>query len=292
MGFTAYTLEHYNKSMELKKNGLGSLRISKILNIKSRNAVEGWINKGRKPYYFSESRIKACNSNENIERMRKMNKITQPKAVKISAMLRTKKLPSSANVLDTDLAYILGVVYGDGHVSLKQRRVILSATDLDFVETFRQTLSKWSNFKVRFYSRNIRKPSYIKSRKLQWVAYIDSIDAAKLLSKFSLNKLMDSETNIKSSFLRGFFDSEGCVDCKGALSVYNKDFNLIKFVQRLLNSLEIQTNFHSYYGYTPDKSKKFKQHSLVVISKSKKRFKNLIGFNIQRKQIRLLQHAH
>ena len=103
---------------------------------------------------------------------------------------------------------------------------------------------------------------------------------------------MDSETNIKSSFLRGFFDSEGCVDCKGALSVYNKDFNLIKFVQRLLNSLEIQTNFHSYYGYTPDKSKKFKQHSLVVISKSKKRFKNLIGFNIQRKQIRLLQHAH
>ena len=40
MGFTAYTLEHYNKSMELKKNGLGSLRISKILNIKSRNAVK------------------------------------------------------------------------------------------------------------------------------------------------------------------------------------------------------------------------------------------------------------
>lgn len=274
-------------AMSLKKEGLGSLRISKTLNLKSRSAIEDWINKGRKPYDFSEARINACNSKGNVERLRRMSEITQPKAVKVSAMLRTKRLPNSARVLSMDLAYILGVVYGDGHVSVKQRKVILSAIDHDFVDTFRNILAKWSGFKVRFYSRNIKKPDYIKNRKLQWVAYIDSIEAVDFLSKFDLNKIKDADVAIKSSFLRGFFDSEGGVDVKGVLSVYNKDYKLIKFIEYLLNSLGIETTFRSYYGYTPDKNKRFLQYSLVVLARSRERFKNLVGFSIYRKQSRL-----
>ena len=98
-------MEDYNKAIELHKQGLGSLRISKILGHSNGGVIEDWINKNRKPYYFSEGRIQACNSKENVERMRKMNKITQPKAVKISAELRIKRLPEDAKYLsEEDLA--------------------------------------------------------------------------------------------------------------------------------------------------------------------------------------------
>src|SRR3989338_9883950 len=98
-----YSLEDYYQAMELHKKGYGSLRISKILKYPTRSAIEDWINKGRKPYYFSEKRINACNSLANIKRMRFMNKITQPKAVRISALLRTKQLPDKAKNLTPTL---------------------------------------------------------------------------------------------------------------------------------------------------------------------------------------------
>lgn len=287
MGFTAYTLEQYNTAMKLKANGLGSLRISKILGFNDRNVIEGWINQGRKPYYFSEARINACNSKENVERMRKMNKLTQPRAVEISAILRTKKLPESAKILSKNLAYILGVVYGDGHVSVKQRKIILSATDYEFVDTFKKALEEWSEFKVRFYSRMIKKPYYIKTRKLQWVAYIDSIEAAKFLSGFNLPDIYSADPKVISYFLKGFFDSEGCIDNKGSIYAYNTDYKLIQFVRSLLDLLDITNTCRSYYGFTPDKSKKVLQYSIRISSKSKKTFKSLIGFSIYRKQIRL-----
>jgi hypothetical protein len=45
MKITRYTQEQYNRAIELKNQGFGSLRISKILEINSRSAIEEWINK-------------------------------------------------------------------------------------------------------------------------------------------------------------------------------------------------------------------------------------------------------
>lgn len=52
---TKYTLEQYNKAIELNKQGLGSQKISKILNIERRGAIEDWINKGRK-----QEKLRSC----------------------------------------------------------------------------------------------------------------------------------------------------------------------------------------------------------------------------------------
>ena len=71
---TKYTLEQYNKAIELSAQGYGSQRISKLLGIKIRGAVEDWINKGRKPYYFSEKRILACNSISIVRKQRRLEK--------------------------------------------------------------------------------------------------------------------------------------------------------------------------------------------------------------------------
>src|SRR3989344_4522776 len=143
--------------------------------------------------------------------MRAMNKLTQPKASRIAAELIIKRLPESSKILTEDLGYILGVVYGDGHVSVKQRRVMLGVTDKEFAEKFKETIERWSGFKARFLTK-IQKPDiYIKSRKLIYLTYIDSKEAAIFLKNFDRNILLDSTTKIKSAFLRGFFDSEGHV---------------------------------------------------------------------------------
>ncbi len=241
-----YSIEEYNKAIELHKKGFGSLRISKILGYKTRSAIEDWINKDRKPYYFSEKRIKACNSKENVERMRAMNKLTQPNAVKISAELRTKRIPESAKILSEDLAYLLGVIYGDGHVSVKQRKVILGVTDKEFAMKFKETIERWSGFKARFFTRQIKLDEYIKSRKIQYVSYIDSIEAARFLKNFDLTTLMNAKTEVKCAFIKGFFDSEGTVLKMNSytkslgLSCSNTKLELISLIKRLLESLNIE----------------------------------------------------
>jgi len=287
-----YSLEDYDKAIELHKKGFGSLRISKILGYDTRSAIEDWINKGRKPYYFSEKRILACSSKENVERMRTMNKVTQPKAVKISAELRTKRLPKDAEVLNEDLAYIFGVIYGDRHVSVKQRRVILSVTDKDFALKFKETIERWSGFKARFFTRLIKLDESIKNRKVQYVSYIDSKEAANFLKDFDLNLLTYAKDEIKCAFVKGFFDSEGTVSKeKTGLSSSNININLIYLIRNLLNSLEIESKINVA------RTKPIKNYSgnkLIYVlhiykMESILKYYFLIGFSIQRKQERLVK---
>lgn len=294
-----YSLEEYNKAIELHKQGYGSLRISKILGYKTRSAIEDWINKGRKPYYYSEKRIQACNSKENVERMRAMNKLTQPKAMRISAELRTKRLPESAKRLNEDLAYLLGVVYGDGHVSVKQRKVMLNVTDKDFSLKFKETIEKWSGFKARFFTRNQKPNKYIKNRKMQYVSYIDSVEAAIFLKNFDLNLLINSEDKIKSAFVKGFFDSEGTVfnvekrNTTG-LACFNTKYYLINLIKIILDSLDIHSSMHirklySFEGYITNKN-----YYILGIYKKESilKYYKLIGFNINRKQERLVKQVN
>ncbi len=225
--------------MNLKNKGLGSYHIAKILGI-SRNAIEGWINQGRKPYHFSEKRIAAQTSLENIERMRKMNKITQPKACRISAEMRTKRLPESAKKISKELAYILGVCYGDGHISVKQRRIILGVTDQEFAEEFKRVLEKWSGFKARLYERKPRKCAYIKINKKQYVVYIDSKEVSNFLKKFNSSLFKKANKKAKSAFLKGLFDSDGGVrKSKFGLYFHNTNYGLILLVKELLESVGI-----------------------------------------------------
>ncbi len=282
-----YTLLDYSEAIKLHGLGFGSQRIAKILGYNTRSAIEDWINKGRKPYYFSEKRINACNSINNIKRMRKMNKITQPKAVKISAELRTKRLSESAKILSKELAYILGVVYGDGHVSVKQRKVILSATDKDFVLNFKDNLERWSGFKTRFFSRIQKPDNYIKNRKIQWRCYIDSIEASKFLKEFDLNEFVKANSEIKSSFLKGFFDSEGGAYTKRQVSAFNTNYNLVEFVRSLLFSLGIETKLYKY-NFNSAISKKPCYRINIYRKQSILLYWRIIGFSIKRKQDKLV----
>jgi len=273
-----YSLEDYNGAIKLRKKGFGSLRISKLLNL-PRPTVEGWINQGRKPYYFSEKRIKACNSKKNIERLRKLSKKSQPLAIKKARKLNTKPLKNSK--LTFELAYILGVLNGDGHVS--QRRIILSAIDKDFVQTFKKNLEQWSKYKSRFYSRLIKTDDKIKKRKIQWVCYLDSIEVERFIKNFDYKKL---RKNIdKVNFIKGFFDSEGSFSKDYELIAYNKDYKKLKLISQFLSDLGLDNRIRTYTVKNINKVN-IKYHYLKVLGKARYFFYQKIGFSIQRKQKR------
>jgi len=283
-----YSLEDYNKAIELHKKGYGSLRISKILGYSTRNAIESWINQERKPYYFSDKRINWCNSKENIQRIRKMNKITQPKACKISAELRRKKLSLKAKKCSKELGYILGTLYGDGHISIAQRRVILSVIDQDFALKFKETLEKWCGFKARYLTRIQKPDKYVKSRKLQYRIYLDSKEVSEFLKYFNLNLIKKASTDVKCTFLRGFFDSEGCATKKDILC-YNTNFKLIKFISDLLNMLQIDHTLREIKTLNNGSIKSYKPCYRIGIYKKGCIYKyyNTVNFSIQRKRERL-----
>ncbi len=271
-----YTLKDYNEVLLLKKEGWGSLKISKKFNI-PRATIEGWINCGRKPYYISEKRIKACNSKENIQRLKKLSKKSQPIAVKKAREINVK--PILNNKIDKNLAYILGVLFGDGHLS--QGRIILSATDKDFVENFKNKLEKWSKYDTRIYSRNIKVSGKIKKRKIQWACYLDSVEIGKFLKKIAINNLKEKQHKV--SFLRGFFDSEGSFSKDYELITYNKDLEKMKQVSKFLGDLKLDNRIK---GYTVKNinGKKILYYYLKVIGKSRYLFYQRVGFSIQRKQ--------
>jgi len=275
----AYTLEEYNKSIELNKKNLGSLRISKLINI-SRSTIEGWINNDRKPYFFSEKRINAQKSKENLERLKKLSKISQPLAVQKAREKNIKPIKNES--ITKELAYVLGVILGDGHVS--QRRVILSATDKDFVITFKNNLEKWSGYKTRFFSRFIKLDKKIKNRKIQWVNYLDSVKIEYFIKNFNYEKIKDDQNKI--SFIKGFFDSEGHFSKDYELIAYNKDITKLNLISSFLSDLGLENKINTYTTKNIN-GNNIHYSYLKIIGKSRYLFYQKIGFSIQRKQRRL-----
>jgi intein-encoded DNA endonuclease-like protein len=122
-----------------------------------------------------------------------------------------------------ELAYVIGVVLGDGYPKLKRRVrkvyndviIRLEAKDKEFVEEFAGCLAKVLG------RRQIR-PRYVKSSG-RYVVEAESKTLYELLKKpvdlERLRRYIEHCERWVAAFLRGFADSEGCVDQEG-LHIY------------------------------------------------------------------------
>jgi len=190
-----------------------------------------------------------------------------------------------------ELAYVIGVKLGDGSLNRKgyNRRIRLQSIDLDFVLEFDRCLSKvlrtrshapWFDTKTRMIA----------------------IEASSVLLRGFLNQTWEhlkpwiSHCNTCiSMFLRGFFDSEGCVDKGGHLTCSNSDFALLRFVQHLLSFFKIETTgprLHTRAGTKiSNRGRAYIRRSDVYLIyiriRSLVSFNLSVGFTIQRKQLRL-----
>ncbi|AIJ06136.1 hypothetical protein JH146_1294 [Methanocaldococcus bathoardescens] len=241
------TDETAEKWVKLYKNGWSIVRIAKEYNVND-ETVRYWLKKKDVKLLNSGYRSKQ----RALERFKKVN-----------------LNPSES------LAYILGVIEGDGCIS--KNRIKLYVTDKDFADEFERHLKiiGFDNIKRCI----IKKPG----RKEAYEVYVFSAPFCewyRKLEKYKDYEKMFNSEKLMGLFLRGVFDSEGSVSSSIRMTNTNKD--LIDLCCKFLDKLKIE--FSIYH----EKRENYKDSWTIRIKKkSLIDFKDKIRFNIKRKQEKL-----
>ncbi len=191
-----------------------------------------------------------------------------------------------------ELAYVIGVKFGDGSISLKgyNRRIRLQSVDRDFVLEFDRCISSILHTGMHaLWVDGKRREIHVEARSV-------------LLYNFLRQSLSDLRPWIEhcekcvSAFLRGFFDSEGTVTLAGVLMAYNNDLGRLRYIMELLrNCFGIETtgpHLGKKQGSRIERRGKVylrnrDTYSLYIRADSVRKFALLVGFTITRKQRRM-----
>jgi len=163
-------------------------------------------------------------------------------------------------IMNTSLAYILGVLVGDGFATKKSREgghvIGLSVGDEKFAETFAKHVKKLGyRTKVKKYG------PYKANRKPRYRSLFYSSKFFHWFKKLTTKKIEEMVTNKKEwivAFIKGFYESEGTVgkDRKWSyLRIGNTDWKLMMLVHRLL--FRLGYHFKLYGPYKKEKAKPF-----------------------------------
>jgi intein-encoded DNA endonuclease-like protein len=196
-----------------------------------------------------------------------------------------------------DLANVIGVVLGDGYTSEKGDSCLigLKAKDKEFVEKFATCLARVLG----------RKPIRPWKDARRYIAEASSKTLCELLRKpIDLKRIKKHVEHCKkciAAFLRGLFDSEGYVNKRGQITLYNSDYEVLVYAQRLLRErfgIEATGPWpHKQKGTTmrdPRTGKLYKAkkdcYYIYIRAESLPKFYRHIGFTIPRKQKRLEEY--
>ena len=141
-------------------------------------------------------------------------------------------------VASPELAYVIGVIAGDGNLSVHgyNYEMLLSVTDHDFAEEFSRCLAKIlgksSLYKVRWSEKRKR-----------WIVQGSSILLHRFLSKpwKHLKNHIEHSPRCRFSFLKALFDGEGSITGRN-LTMTNTDLSLLLYVRKLLAKSGISTS--------------------------------------------------
>lgn len=296
---------------------LGQRKITAIINEKfgttiNENTIAGWLYLANVPYAQEETQFKPkpkpkrdvlqnlyCKQKISASKLAKKFRVStiivinwlkyydiKPRSHKESmntadtcAQLRLRRLihpTKSYTNLTPEKAYILGVLCGDAHINKKFIRLEIRH-DKEFVAEFLKCVKEVYGLTYTF--------KYYAHRN-SYVAYVASEIICKDLLKYgkfgTYRWLLPAEIkqklgNVAASFLRGYFDSEGCVR-PYTIDATSVNLNALRDVQILLEKLEIKSKIYSGKKY----------HTIVVSRKENiRKFKEKIGLTIKRKQQRL-----
>jgi intein-encoded DNA endonuclease-like protein len=198
-----------------------------------------------------------------------------------------------------DLGYVIGVRLGDGYAREEGYDCIigLQAKDKEFVEEFGRRLGNVLG----------REPIRPKFREGvgKYVAEADSKTLYELLKKpvdlKRIRKYIEHCPKCAAAFLRGLFDSEGSIGKNGYIRLYNTNYEVLVYVQRLLwkyFGIEATGPWpHKQKGtpmHDPRTGKQYKTkkdcYYIYILADSLLNFYLYIGFTIPRKQKRLEEY--
>ena len=157
------------------------------------------------------------------------------------------KLPK----MNEDLAYALGVIFGDGcaYYGKTSWYVQLTTTSETFNRSFENALRKLG-YTVTTGIEKRKTPSHWKT---QWRTYACSIELVRWVKelKKDINKLTEliETKEYAIAFLRGFYESEGSLKRNGAhsvsLTMSNTNKHLVEFVRELIEKLGFKVSVYT-----------------------------------------------
>lgn len=194
------------------------------------------------------------------------------------------------------LAYLLGAIYGDG-CFIKDGKLAFGSTDKEFTEQISNIVRELFNIEL-----NIRKIK-LSLKNPNWKDFFEfrSRRLFKLLSEFNPKStttivpdfIENGNLEVKSAFLRGYFDAEGNVnlstikrkdrgisETSRRVRCYSNDIPMLKKISNLLNQLGIKSSIF--------RGKKENFYVCIWNYQSIKKFYEMVGFVIKRKQAALI----
>ncbi len=183
--------------------------------------------------------------------------------------------------LDEELAYLLGVLTGDGCLTFRNR-VILSSADPEIVACFRALADRLG---LRVFRNAPGRPyDYaIASAQLYQLLLSLGMSPGKSAEKHIPESVLRAPREIVRAFLRGLFDTDGTVERRGGYpSVLSASKRLIDEVQIVLLNFGVlsakRTREVRYGGRTK------RYYELEIRGAEAERFYDEIGFGLARKQ--------
>lgn len=243
---------------------------------------------------WTEKEIKFLKENHKNLKYKEISNIINrtPGAIENKCMhLNLKKIKIPLSELQKqfthNIAYILGVCLGDA--CIYPYCIKLEVIDEEFALEFKKALDDWSRMKAVL---TLQKSKGV-NRKPTYRVMFYSSQAIKFLKNFMdnrLNEILIGDKEIQASFLRGLYDSEGCVMIKNkkycCLQFTNTNLKIINICEKLLKKFKIKFTRTKYVW---NNHYKIRYDVRIYKIKSAKIFLNKIGFSIKRKQEKLKQ---
>jgi intein-encoded DNA endonuclease-like protein len=195
-----------------------------------------------------------------------------------------------------DLGYVIGVRIGDGYIRETSDGygyiIGLGAKDKEFVEKFGICLCNVLGRRpIRPYKCADRYFIDVKSKTLGELL-------RKPIDLKRIKPYVEHCPKCVVAFLRGLFDSEACISERGYIRLYNTNYEVLVYAQKLLwKYFGIESTGprpHTQKGktiYDPRRGKQYKTkkdcYYIHIRAKSLPKFYRFIGFTIRRKQKRL-----
>jgi intein-encoded DNA endonuclease-like protein len=193
-----------------------------------------------------------------------------------------------------DLAYVIGVRLGDGNAYVNNTGYIirLQAKDKEFVEEFGRCLGSVLGRKpIRPFKDTRRTYAVVAASKTLYELLKKPIDLKRI------KKDVEHCKKCTAAFLRGLFDSDGSVNKNGYITLYNTDYEVLVYAQRLLRRFGIESTgpwLHVQKGtimHDPRTGKQYKTNAdcyyIYIRTESLPKFYRYVGFTIRRKQKRV-----
>jgi len=195
----------------------------------------------------------------------------------------TQVFGSYTKIPHPDVAYLLGVLTGDGCLTIRDR-IALSTADSEILELAQRvgktylgkTFSKVSSGKYDYELRSLE----AKAKLLEW----------GLQETYARHKRVPEWIQIAprpfvEAFIRGVFDTDGTVEKTGSVSFSSASKFLIQDVHTILLNLGVVSRVYS-------RKKKYNgtnQFYIVIYGDFIEKFKETVGFRVVRKQERLVR---